>query len=140
MPITLIFAGALALMNVALAMRVGQVRHGSGVSVGHGGHEPLERRMRAHANFIEYAPFTLILVALIEVATGTHAWLAAVAAVFVVARVLHPVGMDGAPKFRTVATAITFAVLIGLGGYAVWVGAAEAQARITPLPFVLSSG
>ncbi len=53
LPITLVTAGAAAIINLWLALRTGAVRRASKVDVGDGGNEALIRRMRAHANFVE---------------------------------------------------------------------------------------
>lgn len=95
LPVTLCLAAACALVNLWLCMRVGKIRHAAGISVGDGGNEALIRRMRAQANFIEQAPLTLALVAAVELAGRGGTWLAAAAALFVVGRVAHAVGMDG---------------------------------------------
>lgn len=119
LPVALAAAAACALLNFWLAVRVGMARRAAKVSIGDGGDARLIARMRAQANFVEYAPFVLVLLGLIELAVGTHWWLAAIAALFVVARVLHPLGMDGTWKpGRAIGIAVTFLVLIGLAGVA----------------------
>ena len=55
LPITLTIAGAAALINIWLMIRVGQVRSSEKVSIGDGGNENVIRRMRAHSNYIESA-------------------------------------------------------------------------------------
>lgn len=123
LPVTLMTAGACALINLWLAFRTSATRGKAKVSIGDGGDEALIRRMRAHANFVEYAPFILpfilILIGLIEFTTGTALWLWLASAAFLIARVAHPLGMDGLPVGRTVGTLVTFLLLLGLGGYAV---------------------
>lgn len=119
LPITLMTAGAAAILNLWLAMRTGAVRTKAKVSIGDGGNEMLIRRMRAHANFVEYAPFILILIGLLEFTTGTSLWLWIASALFLIARIAHPLGMDGLPAGRMVGTLLTFLLLLGLGGYAV---------------------
>ncbi|WP_404374088.1 MAPEG family protein [Sphingomonas sp. MMS24-J45] len=119
LPITLMTAGAAAILNLWLAMRTGAVRTKAKVSIGDGGNEMLIRRMRAHANFVEYAPFIIILIGLLEFTTGTSLWLWIAGALFLLARVAHPLGMDGLPAGRMIGTLLTFALLLGLGGYAV---------------------
>lgn len=118
LPVTLVTAGGAALIAMWLGMRVGQVRGKAKVSIGDGGHEVLLRRMRAQANFVEYAPFIVILIALIELTTGTSTWLWAVSGAFLLARVAHPLGMDGMPVGRMAGTIVTLALLLGLGLYA----------------------
>ena len=50
--------------------------------------------MRAQANFIEYTPFVLILIGLIELAEGSQLWLWIVGVVYILARIAHGFGMD----------------------------------------------
>ena len=121
LPITLTIAGAAALINIWLAWRVGQRRISEKVSIGDGGNERLMARMRAHANYAEYTPFVLILIGLVELAAGTTLWLWAVAAIFLLARIAHALGMDRpAPNaFRGAGTMVTMLTLAGLGIYAV---------------------
>ena len=121
LPITLTVAGAAALLNIWIASRVGRVRMSARVSIGDGGHEPLAARMRAHSNYVEYTPFFLILLALIELAVGSQVWLWAVAALFVLARVAHALGMDRpAPNpLRAGGIIVTMLALLGLALYAI---------------------
>lgn len=118
LPVTLATAAACALINVWLAIRIGQVRRAEKISIGDGGSPRLIARMRAQLNFVEYAPIVLILLALIELAMGTEMWLWGVAALFVVARILHGFGMDGWMPGRMIGIAVTMLVTIGLGGVA----------------------
>jgi uncharacterized protein len=119
LPITLTAAGVAALINIWLAIRCGQVRTTEKISVGDGGNEALIRRMRAHANFVEFTPFVLILIALIEMATGTSTWLWIVSGLYMVGRIAHGLGMDGKGKGREVGIILTMLILLGLGGYAI---------------------
>ena len=118
LPITLTMTGAATLLNIWLASRVGQVRRAAKVSVGDGGNEALTRRMRAQANFVEYTPFFLILLGLIELATGSAVWLWAVGALYIVARLLHAFGMDGKMRLRMLGMSTTALLLFGLAVYA----------------------
>lgn len=119
MTITLVTAGAAALINLWLALRTGAVRRGSGVSVGDGGNDALLRRMRAHANYGESAPYIVILIALIEFTCGSSIWLWTASVLFVAGRLAHPLGMDGRRLGRELGTAITFLLLLALGGFAI---------------------
>ena len=92
---TLCLAAAAAIINFWLSIRIGQLRHGLKISVGAGGNEQLERRMRAQLNFAENVPIILILIGLVEATGKAGAWLAPVGAVFMLGRVLHGLGMDG---------------------------------------------
>ena len=121
LPITLTAAGAAALINIWLAIRVGQKRISDKISIGDGGHPPLIARMRAHANFTEYTPYFLILVALIEMASGTSTWLWIVVGLYLLSRVAHGIGMDmveGQSKLRGIGILVTMLTLVGLAIYA----------------------
>ena len=95
LPATTITAALLGLIYLALSYRVSQVRLSDKVSMGDGGNETLIARMRAHANFAEYVPLILILMALIELARGAGAgfWLWLAGAAIVIGRLLHAWGM-----------------------------------------------
>jgi hypothetical protein len=120
LPISLTIAGAAALMNIWLGLRVSLLRRGRKVSIGDGGDTQIAKRMRAHANFIEYTPFFLILLALVELSQGSKTWLWGVAIAYILGRLAHPFGMDRqAPnKLRAIGIVITWAVLLGLAAYA----------------------
>lgn len=119
--ITLIIAAALGLLNVWLGARVVRWRVTRKISLGHGDVPAMEARCRAHANFNEYVPIALILMGLIEMNIGASRWLWGVGALLVVARVLHPFGMDRpAPNpYRALAAMLTFASLLLLVGWAI---------------------
>ena len=119
LPVTLVLAGGCALIDLWLMIRIGQVRRAEKVWVGDANSEPLVRRMRAQANLVETAPFVLILVGLIEFSVGTSWWLWAAAAAFLIARVAHPFGMDGAARARMLGAGLTMALLLVLAIWAI---------------------
>lgn len=120
LPITLTIAAAATLLNIWLSSRIARVRMAKKVSIGHGGDPLLETRMRAQANFVEYTPFFLILLGLIELARGSMTWLWLVAILYILARIAHAFGMERpAPNpFRAGGALVTLLVLLGLAGYA----------------------
>jgi uncharacterized membrane protein YecN with MAPEG domain len=93
-PVTLLTASAAVAVNTWLGARISGLRRDFKVSVGDGGHELLLRRMRAQANFIENAPFFLILLGGLELSGGNREALGAFAIIFVLARIAHGIGMD----------------------------------------------
>jgi uncharacterized membrane protein YecN with MAPEG domain len=131
LPIALTTAAAAALINFWLGYRIGRVRGKEKIMVGDGGHPLLVARMRAHLNFAEYAPVVLILIALIEFGAGTSLWLWIVAAVFLLGRVLHGFGMDGWLPGRAIGIATTMLIMLGLAGYAAWIGLSHKPAPTT---------
>ena len=99
-PVTLAAAAACLLLNIWLGARIAAHRRDFKVSVGDGGHEPLLRRMRAQANFIEHAPFFLILLGGLELSGANRVGLGAIATIFVLARIAHGLGMDASADRR----------------------------------------
>ena len=94
LPVTLASAAALGAINLWLALRIVRMRVRDEVLIGDGGDDLLAGRMRAHANLVEYAPFVVVLLALIELARGSGVALGLTALIFVIARIAHPMGMD----------------------------------------------
>ena len=120
LPITLTIAAAAVLINIWLALRVSHLRRLNRVLIGDEGHAGVTARMRAHSNFIEYTPLFLILLGLVEAATGPETWLWAVGILFILSRLAHPFGMDRpAPNLlRMGGITVTWLVLLGLAIYA----------------------
>jgi uncharacterized membrane protein YecN with MAPEG domain len=118
--ITLITTALLALANIWIGWRVGQVRMKEKVSLGDDGRPALIARMRAHANFSEYVPLVVLLMGLIEMAGGARSPLTAAGWVIVLARIAHALGMDRpAPNpFRMGGTLGTILVTLALAGWA----------------------
>ena len=118
---TLSMAAAAAMINFWLALRCGQVRGKEGISIGTGGSDLMERRMRAQLNFVENTPWVLALIAAIELAGKGGQWLAIVGGVFMLGRVAHGLGMDpdGLAKGRMIGTLTTMLTQAGLAIVAV---------------------
>ncbi len=93
--ITAFYAGVIGLLLLALSYQVVRNRRRAGVSLGSGGDRDLERAIRAQGNLAEYAPMTLILMAMVE-ASGASPWLLhGCGSLLVVSRVLHATGLTG---------------------------------------------
>jgi len=110
-PVTLLAAAAAVALNIWLGARVVRSRRDHGVKLGDGGNEAVLRRMRAQANFIENAPFFLILLGGLEVSGANRVALGVIAAVFILARIAHPIGMDGPHLVRWRAMGMITSVL-----------------------------
>ena len=61
------YAAALALIFVGLSIRVIRGRGLHRINLGSGGVDDMERRIRAHGNFAEYVPLTLLLILVDEI-------------------------------------------------------------------------
>jgi len=123
LPLTLTMAAAAGLINLWLAIRIGQVRTSQKVSVGDGGNEFVIRRMRAQANFVEYTPFMLVLIGALECSGYAATWLWVVGVVYMIGRLAHGLGMDGGAFGigRMIGTLTSMLTLLGLSGYAIYV-------------------
>ena len=134
LPVTLTVAAVAGLGNLILAYRIVRVRLKGGILLGDGGDAALLARTRAQANFIEYAPFVLILMALIEAAGGGSRWLGIAGGVFVAARVAHAIGMDRptANPWRAGGALLTWAVLLALSVWGLALASAGGSSTAVP--------
>ena len=125
LPVTLAAAAAAAVLNIWLGIRIGALRTALKISIGDGGSEPLQRRMRAQLNYVENTAFVLVLIAAIELSGAGSWWLAYVAAAYMLARVAHGFGMDGgkAQIGRMIGTIATLLVQLGLAVVAALIAA-----------------
>jgi uncharacterized membrane protein YecN with MAPEG domain len=115
--VTAAAAAVLGLIFAALSAWVMAGRLSMGVLPGDGGKEVLNRRTRAHTNFIEYLPLILLLAPLPEGGGISRTLIEVLLVVLVVARLMHPFGMLAPPNsaqqymFRGGAASATLAVL-----------------------------
>ena len=112
MIVTPFYTGLLALFFFVLSMRVVQVR--GRVSLGDGGDPVVLRRMRGQANFAEYVPLILLMMAFLELRHVGSLYLHIIGVTLVVGRVLHGVAFAFTSKWwfgRFFGTVLTFALL-----------------------------
>ena len=64
--VTAVTAGLLALVYLVLSIRVIKLRGQNSISLGDGGNEALQRAIRGHGNFAEYAPMGVLLLLIAE--------------------------------------------------------------------------
>ncbi|NKB99173.1 MAG: hypothetical protein GKR90_11865 [Pseudomonadales bacterium] len=91
--ITLLYAGILGLMSIALSAFPGSMRGKVGVSVGDGGNPELLLAIRRHGNFTEFVPMAIILMALLELNGLGTLTMHIFGGVLVLARILHATGL-----------------------------------------------
>jgi uncharacterized protein len=114
MTITAFYASLLAALFLLLSVRVIGWRKQQRVELGHGEDAQLLRRMRVHANFAEYAPFTLLLMALAENLGPPHVLTHLVGLLLVAGRGLHAYGLSQTPQnlqYRVWGMTLTFAAM-----------------------------
>jgi uncharacterized protein len=113
MLVTPLYAGLLVLWFLVLAWRVIR-RRGHGISLGDGGDPVMLRVIRGHANFAEYVPLALLLMAILELSDFPAYVLHGLGATLLTGRLLHGYALSFADRFqfgRFWGTALTFAVL-----------------------------
>jgi uncharacterized membrane protein YecN with MAPEG domain len=109
-----IYAALLAFFYVYLSARTIGVRRKAKISIGDGGDDDMLRAMRMHANFAEYAPITLILLAFVDLQGGPIWLLHSLGVLFVLARLSHAYGIRSvqAPgQFRVAGMVGTFTTI-----------------------------
>lgn len=118
MQVTTVTAGLLGLLLLVLGMRVVQLRMKTRISLGVGDSAEMETRVRAHGNAAEWIPIGLILLFLAEQVQGAHWLVVGGAALLVLGRILHPLGLaNRSPNaFRTLGMVFTWTAV---GGFAI---------------------
>jgi len=114
MTITAFYAALLAALFLLLSIRVIGWRRVHRVELGDGDNRELLRRMRVHANFAEYVPFTLLLMALAESMAPPRPLLHLVGLILVAGRILHAYGLSQTPqilRYRVWGMSLTFTAL-----------------------------
>ena len=114
MRITAFYASLLTVLYLYLSVRVIGWRRQQRVEIGHAEDAQLLCRMRVHANFAEYAPFALLLMALAESLGPPHILTHLVGLTLVAARVLHAYGLSQTPqilKYRVWGMQLTFTAM-----------------------------
>ncbi|MBX9684083.1 MAG: MAPEG family protein [Hyphomicrobium sp.] len=114
MPITALYAALLTPLLIFLSVRVIKARRGASVAIGDGGNPALMRAMRVQANFTEYVPLALILMALAESLQSPALALHALGVALVVGRSIHAYGVSQVSEtinIRVAGMVTTFTVL-----------------------------
>jgi len=122
--LSLFYAGLLGLVLFALSLQVVMLRRRFKVGIGSGDQPELERVIRAQANFCEYVPVGLILLALLEGAgTVNPVILHGLGCALLIGRILHGfIGLNrsaGVSTGRFVGTVLTWLMLLLASGLAV---------------------
>ena len=120
--ITLLYAALCTLLVLFLAGRVMAFRVKHNVGLGDGGHGELNRRVRSHANAVEYLPLALILLGGMELNGYSDAVIHAFGATLLVSRILHAWGLSrsaGTSPGRFIGTLLTLLLMIAMAIFAI---------------------
>ncbi|MDH2432606.1 MAPEG family protein [Pokkaliibacter sp. MBI-7] len=110
-----LYAGLLGLIYIFLSYRVIAGRRHYRVALGDNHIAPLQRCIRVHGNFMEYVPFALILLLLLELNGMPPLLLHLLGGLLVLGRVLHAYGVNAEQenlRFRISGMVATINVLL----------------------------
>ncbi|HCV05114.1 MAPEG family protein [Pseudoalteromonas sp. SSMSWG5] len=106
------FAAILAILYIQLSFRVIKIRKAKRISLGDGGDASLQAAIRTHANFIEYVPFSLILLFLLEYQGLPSHFTYILGAMLLVGRFCHSYALaDEKMQLRVVGMVLTFLMI-----------------------------
>lgn len=91
--VSILYAGLLGLLSLVISVQTGRLRGKVGASIGDGGSKEMALAMRRHANFVEYVPLALLLVALLEMNGVSPTAIHGLGATLVACRVAHAAGL-----------------------------------------------
>lgn len=115
MIITAFYAGLLGVLLVVLSVRVATKRFRGRIALGSGGDVDLERRIRVHGNLVEYTPYALIALGLLETLGASTLLLHLNGAVFTLGRLLHAWGLSrrsGPSPGRLLGTTLSWVAIL----------------------------
>lgn len=114
--ITSIYAACLGILLFVLSLNVIRLRWKHRVGIGEGkDNKELKIGIRMHANFTEYVPTVLLLLALTEVSGVSDLVLHIVGGCLLLGRILHPIGLFlsvGTSAPRALGVLFTFIALL----------------------------
>ena len=123
MRITGLYAALATVLILVLAARVIAYRRRHKIGLGDGDDGELRKRIRAHGNAIEYLPFGLILLLLLELNQTAPLLLHVFGIVLIFARLAHARGVSrhgGISPGRMIGVVLTFAVLLAMALLLLW--------------------
>jgi uncharacterized protein len=121
--ITALYAGLLGIVYLVLGGFVVSHRRRARVGIGTGSDTALERAVRVHGNFAEYAPLFLVLLLAAELNGGATVLLHILGAAFLLARLAHAIGLgqnSGTSPGRFLGTLVTWVSIAVLALANLW--------------------
>jgi len=122
-PITGFYVGLTIILAIILGMRIGMLRGKTGISILDGGNMEVALKMRQHQNLLETAALTLLAMGVIELNGARPMLLHGLGIVFIIARILHPIGLkadDITPPLRAIGAGFSTLVMLVAGVMAIW--------------------
>ncbi|NOD48315.1 MULTISPECIES: MAPEG family protein [unclassified Ruegeria] len=113
--ITPIYAALIAILYVALSVKVILQRRSDKISVGDGGSKLMIKAIRTHSNCAEYAPIGLLLIAMVELQGAGSLTLHVLGLMLLAGRLLHAYGFGRTPQIvilRQLGMGLTFTAIL----------------------------
>lgn len=113
-PISAFYGGLLGITFIYLSILVMRGRRASKTSLGDGGDHHFQGVIRAHGNFAEYVPLTLVLMLVAELNHAHYLLLHLVGGCLLIGRIVHAYGLrhhSGASWQRMYGMLLTFTAL-----------------------------
>ncbi|HEX4480413.1 MAG TPA: MAPEG family protein [Rudaea sp.] len=123
MKITGLYAALMALLVVVLALRVVMFRRSARIGLGDGNNPDLLKRIRVHGNAVEYVPFYLLLMLILELNQTAPILIHAFGIVLVVARLMHAWGVSrhsGITAGRALGAGLTVLMMVLMALLLLW--------------------
>ena len=111
-----VYGAFLAILFLTLSVRVIRARRRQKVALGDGGDIVVRRAMRVQANFAEYAPFCLLLIAFAELGGAPGLLVHGLCLTLLTGRLIHAFGVSCATedlRYRVGGMSLTFATFAG---------------------------
>lgn len=118
--ITALLSIVLSLYMLKLIIDIVKIRRSERVELETGECDALTRAVRAHGNLVETTPMFVIMLGLLEMGGGHRIAVAILAAIFIVSRIMHPIGLSGKKgtfKYRTRGMILTLTAYILTASY-----------------------
>ncbi len=123
MKITGLYAALMALLIVILAVRVVIFRNTARVGLGDGNNPDLLKRIRVHANAVEFVPLYLLLMLILELNQTAPILIHVFGIALVIARLLHAWGVSrhgGISSGRALGAGLTVLGLVVMALLLLW--------------------
>lgn len=112
--VTPLYAILLTALFLVLSIRVIAERRGNRFAYGNNDSHRIEAKIRAHGNWAEYVPISLLLLLMAELQGVGATWLHLTGVILLIGRVLHGFGMSFKPRdfrYRQFGMLLTFAAM-----------------------------
>lgn len=118
-----LYLGLFGLLMVILKLNVGRVRASKKINLGDGNDEAMQRAIRVQGNAVEDVPVVLLGLLGLGLLDAPVMLIHALGATFLVARILHAVGLGGMPGAgvgRLIGTLLSLILMLATAGTCIW--------------------